>query len=216
MRMNRSVNVGPLALPGELTLPAASAGLVLFANGKDGGRHSSRNRAVALALQWRRIATLQFDLLTPDETLSRVNGFDIEVLAQRLLQALDWSRGVAEIDGLPLGIFGSSTGAAAGLMAAAQRPRDVTALVSRGGRLELAGPVLGDVRTPTLLIVGGADTEVLRLNLAAFAKLKCEKELEVVPRASHLFAEAGATETVARLARDWFARHFGVEPARAS
>jgi putative phosphoribosyl transferase len=214
--MNKPLAVGPLALPGELTLPASTAGLVLFVSGKVGGRHSPRNRAVAQALQWRRIATLQLDLLTPQETLSRVNGFDIEVMAQRLLQVLDWSRGLAEIAGLPMGILGSSTGAAAALMVAAQRPRDVSALVSRGGRLELAGPVLGDVRTPTLLIVGGADTEVLRLNLAAFAKLKCEKQLEIVPRASHLFAEAGAMETVTRLARDWFARHLGVDSARAS
>lgn len=212
--MNESVTIGPLALPGELTLPAAAAGLVLFTHGKGSNRRSPRNRAVAQALQRRGIATLQFDLLTPDEALQYVGGFDIELMAQRLLQALDWSRGVAAVQGLPCGIFGSSTGAAAALVATAQRPRDVAALVSRGGRPELAGAVLGDLRTPTLLIVGGADTEVLRHNLAAYARLKCEKRMEVVPRATHLFAEAGAMETVARLAREWFARHFGVDPDR--
>jgi putative phosphoribosyl transferase len=212
--MNELVTVGPLALPGELTLPGAAAGLVLFTHGKGSNRHSPRNRFIAQALQRHRIATLQFDLLTPAETQRRVMVFDIELMASRLLHALDWALSAVALRGLPLGIFGSSTGAAAALVVTAQRPRDVAALVSRGGRPELAGPVLGDVRTPTLLIVGGADTEVLRLNLAALARLKCEKHLEIVPRASHLFAEAGAMETVARVARAWFEQHFGVGPLR--
>ena len=212
---HQSVAIGPLALPGDLTVPATAAGLVIFAHGSGSSHHSARNRAVAQALQHRRIATLLFDLLTPEEADQRGNVFDIDLLAQRLLQALDWLRGVAAAQGLPMGLFGASTGAAAALVASAQRPHEVAALVSRGGRPDLAGPVLGDVRTPTLLIVGGADADVLQLNMAAYAKLKCEKRLEIVPRATHLFAEAGAMESVTQLARDWFALHFGISPARS-
>ena len=211
--MQQTVTIGPLALPGELSVPSAAAGLVVFAHGSASGFRSPRNRSVAQTLHRRGIATLLFDLLTPLEAEQRSHSFDIDLLAQRLLQALDWRRGVAAMQGLPLGLFGASTGAAAALVASAQRPRDVAALVSRGGRPDLAGPVLGDVRAPTLFIVGGADVEVLQLNMAAYAKLRCEKHLEIVPRATHLFAEAGALESVARLARDWFATHFGAEPA---
>ena len=142
------------------------------------------------------IATLLFDLLTPEESAQTEKVFDIELLTQRVLQAIDWVHGVEALRGLPRGLFGASTGAAAALVAAAMRPRDVAALVSRGGRPDLAGAVLGDVRAPTLLIVGGFDAEVLRLNLAAHDRLRCEKRLEIVPRATHLFAEAGAMEAV--------------------
>jgi putative phosphoribosyl transferase len=211
--MHQSVSIGPLALPGDLHLPAGAAGLVVFAHGSGSNHRSVRNRAVAQGLQQRRIGTLLFDLLTPEEGDRRENVFDIELLAQRLQQALEWLHGVKAAQGLPVGLFGASTGAAAALVAAAQQPRDVAALVARGGRPDLAGPVLGDVRAPTLLIVGGADTEVVQLNLAALAKLRCEKRLEIVPRATHLFAEAGALESVVRLARDWFARHFGIAPS---
>jgi putative phosphoribosyl transferase len=210
--MQQTVSIGPLGLPGELSVPGAAVGLVAFAHGSGSSHRSARNRSVAHALQQRRIATLLFDLLTPLEAGQRSNTFDIELLAQRLLQALDWRREIAALRGLPLGLFGASTGAAAALVASAEQPREVAALVSRGGRPDLAGPVLGDVRAPTLLIVGGADTEVLQLNVAAYARLRCEKRLEIVPRATHLFAEAGALEAVTQLARDWFAAHFGIEP----
>jgi len=210
--MHQTIAFGPLALPGELTLPSGAAGLVVFAHGSGSSHRSARNRAVAGVLERRSIGTLLFDLLTPQEADQPDKVFDIDLLAQRLLQALDALRDVAAARGLPLGIFGASTGAAAALVASAQRPREVAALVSRGGRPDLAGPVLADVRCPTLLIVGGADVEVLQLNLAALARLRCEKRLEIVPRATHLFAEAGAMESVAQLARDWFARHFGIAP----
>ncbi len=211
--LHQSVSLGPLALPGDLILPDAAAGLVIFAHGSGSSRRSGRNRLVAQDLQRRRIGTLLFDLLTPGEAQQLEKVFDIELLAQRLLQALDWVRTLPAALSLPLGLYGASTGAAAALVASAQRPREVSALVSRGGRPDLAGPVLGDVRSPTLLIVGGADTLVLQLNMAAYAKLKCEKHLEIIPRATHLFAEAGAMETAAQLARDWFARHFDIQPA---
>ncbi len=209
---HQSVTVGPQALPGELSVPGSAAGLVVFAHGSGSGFRSARNRAVAQALQRRRMATLLFDLLTPAESEKRGNVFHIDLLARRLLEALAWRRDLASVQNLPLGLFGASTGAAAALVASAQQPREVAALVSRGGRPDLAGPVLGDVRAPTLLIVGGADVEVLQLNMAAHARLRCEKRLEIVPRATHLFAEAGALESVAQLACDWFATHFGVEP----
>ncbi len=211
--LHQSVSLGPLALPGDLILPDAAAGLVIFAHGSGSSRRSGRNRLVAQDLQRRRIGTLLFDLLTPAEAQQLEKVFDIELLAQRLLQALDWVRTLPAALSLPLGLYGASTGAAAALVASAQRPREVSALVSRGGRPDLAGPVLGDVRSPTLLIVGGADTLVLQLNMAAYANLKCEKHLEIIPRATHLFAEAGAMETAAQLARDWFARHFDIQPA---
>ena len=207
--MSESVLIGPLALPGLLTLPPAAHGIVVFAHGSGSSRNSPRNRAVAQTLQPRRIATLLFDLLTEAEAADRENVFDIELLAQRLVQALDWWRSSDAVRALPLGLFGASTGAAAALVASAERPSEVAALVSRGGRPDLAGASLGDVRTPTLLIVGAADTEVVQLNRFAYARLKCEKRLELVPRATHLFAEAGALEAVAVLACDWFAAHFG-------
>jgi putative phosphoribosyl transferase len=207
--LHQSVTIGPVALPGELVLPAQALGLVVFAHGSGSSHRSARNRAVAQALQQRRIGSLLFDLLTPEEGQQRENVFDIELLAQRLLDALAWAGQLEAAQGVPFGLFGASTGAAAALVAAAQRPREVAALVSRGGRPDLAGPVLGDVRTPTLLIVGGADAEVVQLNMAALARLRCEKRLEIVARATHLFAEAGAMERVTQLARDWFVQHFG-------
>ena len=211
---SESVLIGPLALPGAMTLPPAAHGIVVFALGSGSSRNSPRNRAVAQVLHQRRIATLLFDLLTEAEAADRENVFDIDLLAQRLAQALDWWRSSDAVHALPLGLFGASTGAAAALVASAQRPSEVAALVSRGGRPDLAGAALGDVRTPTLLIVGAADTEVLQLNRFAYARLKCEKRLEIVPRATHLFAEAGALEAVATLARDWFVAHFGAGGAR--
>ncbi len=211
--LHQTVVLGPLALPGDLLLPAGAAGLVIFAHGSSSHHRSGRNRAVAQDLQRRRIGTLLFDLLTPKEAQQHDHKFDIELLAQRLLLALDWVRALPAALSLPLGLYGASTGAAAALVASAQRPREVAALVLPGGRPDLAGPMLGDVRSPTLLIVGGADAQVLQCNLTAFAKLKCEKKLEIVPRATHLFAEAGAMERVVHLTRDWFAGHFGIQPA---
>jgi putative phosphoribosyl transferase len=204
-----SVSIGPLSLPGALTLTPGAIGLVVFAHGSGSSRNSPRNRSVAQVLQRGRCATLLFDLLTDAEAASRENVFDIEMLAQRVEQALDWARASAALARLPIGLFGASTGAAAALVVCAQRPGGVAALVSRGGRPDLAGSALGDVRTPTMLIVGGFDADVLQLNRLAFTRLKCEKRFEVIPRATHLFAEAGALETVAELAREWFTRHFG-------
>ena len=209
MMHSESVLIGRLGLPGELTLLPSPTGLIVFVHGSGSSRTSPRNRAVAQTLHGRRFATLLFDLLTDAEAASRENVFDIEFLAQRLGQALDWANDMLALRALPIGLFGASTGAAAALVVSAERPNEVAALVSRGGRPDLAGASLGDVRAPTLLIVGGSDAEVLQLNRAAYARLKCEKRLEIVPRATHLFAEAGALERVAELARDWFADHFG-------
>ena len=198
-------------LEGTLHLPADAAGVVLFAHGSGSSRHSPRNRFVADELHQAGLATLLTDLLTADEeALDARTGelrFDIELLARRVTAAADW---LAEQDAtreLPLGLFGASTGAAAALVTAAERPRLVRAVVSRGGRPDLATTALARVQVPTLLIVGGADTEVLRLNEQARKELQAESELQVVPGASHLFEEAGTLEQAAALARDWFARH---------
>jgi putative phosphoribosyl transferase len=202
------VSIGPLGLPGSLVLPPAARGLVLFVHGSGSSRTSPRNRAVAQALQRGSLATLLFDLLSESEAASRENVFDIDMLAQRVVQAIDWLRSRADTAASRLGLFGASTGAAAALVAGSQRAGDVAAIVSRGGRPDLAGAALADVRAPTLLIVGGLDAEVLQLNRQALQRLKCEKRLELVPRATHLFAEAGALETVAALALDWFSARF--------
>lgn len=202
--------IGPEGLPGELTLTGARQPVVLFAHGSGSSRHSPRNLQVAGALQRQGLGTLLFDLLTPQEAQDRRNVFDIELLGSRLLQAID------ELDRNPLhrdralGLFGASTGAAAALMAAARRPGRVGAVVSRGGRVDLAGAWLGQVRAPALLVVGGDDTEVLLLNRTAHEQLGCSvRELVVVPGATHLFEEPGALDEVARLAAGWFGRHLG-------
>jgi len=180
-------------------------GLVVFAHGSGSSRLSQSNQQVALSLQQRGLSTLLFDLLTPDEEADRANVFDIDLLARRVLQALDAVH--ADSHTMPIGLFGASTGAAAALVAAARRPQDVQAVVSRGGRPDLAGDALVDVRAPTLLIVGAADVGVIGLNREAYARLRCEKQLDIVPRATHLFEEAGALEAVARLAGEWFEAH---------
>lgn len=197
--------IGTQGLDGDLSLVEPARGLVVFAHGSGSGRNSPRNLMVARTLQRCGLGTLLFDLLTADEADDRANVFDIALLSQRVLEALDALPDEAR--GLPLGLFGASTGAAAALVAAARRPDGVQAVVSRGGRPDLARDQLGRVRAATLLIVGGADTEVLELNRAAYALLGCEKRIEVVPRATHLFEEAGALETVAGLAGDWFLQH---------
>ncbi len=205
------IDLRPLHLAGDLVVPAPTRGLVLFAHGSGSSRFSTRNRAVARRLQEGGLATLLFDLLTQDEEAIDARTaelrFDIPLLAGRLVGALDWLTSQPALAGLGVGLFGASTGAAAALIAAARRPDRIRAVVSRGGRPDLAGPALAQVRAPTLLIVGGDDREVLALNEAALAELNCEKTLQIVPGATHLFEEPGALEQVAQLARDWFLRH---------
>lgn len=211
----QEVRVGPHGLPGTLACPDGAQALVLFAHGSGSSRTSPRNRFVAGVLHARGLATLLFDLLTEDEAVDRRHVFDIELLAERMGQALDWldsehaPRLPGAIGRAATGLFGASTGAAAALRAAAERPDRVGAVVSRGGRGDLTGSRLRDVRAPTLLIVGSDDTEVLALNRAVAHELRCEKRLEVVPGATHLFEEPGTLEAVAGLAADWFAHHLG-------
>jgi dienelactone hydrolase len=202
--------VGDATLRGDLVLPEADAGIVLFAHGSGSSRHSPRNRQVAARLNQAGLGTLLVDLLTPAEErldlTTAEHRFDINLLARRLSGTIDWLRGGPGAS-RPIGLFGASTGAAAALVAAAARPEDVGAVVSRGGRPDLAGPALSYVRAPTLLIVGGADPVVLELNKEAFELLQTEKQLVVIPGATHLFEEPGALEEVARLAADWFTQH---------
>lgn len=202
------IDAGPgVSLPGDLTLPSRAASIVAFAHGSGSSRLSTRNRAVAAALNDAGLGTLLFDLLTPGEEADRANVFDVPLLAQRLIAATRDLSVLPDTHGLALGYFGASTGAAAALAAAAEAGRSVGAVVSRGGRPDLAMDVLGEVLAPTLLIVGGEDRQVLELNRLAQARLRCPNRLAVVPGASHLFEEPGALEQVARLASDWFATH---------
>jgi putative phosphoribosyl transferase len=193
-------------LPGSLTVPPDAAGVVAFAHGSGSSRFSPRNRKVADVLHKSRLATLLFDLLTPDEELERRYVFDIPLLANRLVAATTWLQVEPGVSQLPIGYFGTSTGAAAALWAASENA-DVAAIVSRGGRPDLAGPRLADVRAPTLLIVGGGDEVVLDFNRGALELLACEAELRVVDGATHLFEEPGALDEVASHARAWFIRH---------
>ena len=195
-----------IGLPGRLTLPESALGLVLFAHGSGSSRLSPRNTFVASVLHEAWIGTLLFDLLTEQEATDRANVFDIRLLADRLLAAVRFANEHDQTRHLSLGLFGASTGAAAALVAAAEEPA-VRAVVSRGGRPDLAGVALKRVHAPTLLIVGGDDTEVLLLNRQALAALPCEKRLAVVPGATHLFEEPGTLEEAARLAAEWCARH---------
>lgn len=196
----------PLDLPGRLSLPEPAHGLVLFAHGSGSSRFSPRNQYVASVLHESWIGTLLFDLLTATEAEDRVNVFDVGLLAERLAAAIASVRCREHTAALPLGLFGASTGAAAALIAAAHDP-GVKAVVSRGGRPDMAGAALGRVHCPTLLIVGGHDDEVLVLNRLALEHLGGEKQLAVVPGATHLFEEPGTLEDAARLAAEWFARH---------
>lgn len=205
---SRTVAISPLGLDGALGLPAGkAAGIVLFAHGSGSSRFSPRNAAVAAELRRAGFATLLFDLLSEAEAADRANVFDIALLAERLVLATRWAQSAAPTQGLAIGYFGASTGAAAALVAAARIGREVAAVVSRGGRPDLAGGALPHVAAPTLLIVGGADLEVLALNRAALARLRCMAELAIVPGATHLFEEEGALEEVAELACSWFRRH---------
>lgn len=200
-------------LDARITTPAAARGLVIFAHGSGSSHRSPRNRKVAATLHEAGLATLLFDLLDEREARLRELVFDVELLATRLLAVTRWAQGEGDLRGLPIGYFGASTGAAAALSAAAELPDAVAAVVSRGGRVDLAAPRLSRVRAPTLLIVGGADRRVLELNREAERLLRCPHELVVVEGAGHLFEEPGALEEVARLARDWFGRHFTPVPA---
>jgi putative phosphoribosyl transferase len=209
----REMLIAPLGLEGLLGVPGAVKGVVAFAHGSGSSRLSPRNNHVARALRAAGLATLLFDLLLPAEAASRSNVFDIDLLANRLLAATAWLRAEDATRRLGLGYFGASTGAAAALVAAARADGPIGAVVSRGGRPDLAGAALAEVRAPTLLIVGGDDRAVLDLNRAALEQLQCEKRLEIVPRAGHLFEEAGALEMVIDLARAWFVRHLREEAA---
>ncbi|SPH23494.1 Putative phosphoribosyl transferase [Defluviimonas aquaemixtae] len=213
--MDRNVNqTGVIPVLGEsfgldfmLGRPDGATALVVFAHGSGSSRFSPRNSYVAKQLQKQGFATLLFDLLTEEEAQRRNIVFDIALLADRVGDALRWVRSEPTTSGLDLGMFGASTGAAAALVAAARWPDDVDAIVSRGGRPDLAGEALVAVRAPTLLIVGGADIAVIGLNEDAFARLSCEKELKIVPGASHLFEEPGTLTAVVKLSASWFSAH---------
>jgi putative phosphoribosyl transferase len=198
-------------LEGNLSLGTTAKGIVVFAHGSGSSRHSPRNRYVAEVLQHGGLATLLLDLLTADEEAAdrRTDEFrfDIELLPQRLVHVTDWLAGHPKASRLRIGYFGASTGAAAALVAAAARPQAVAALVSRGGRSDLAGPALPRVKAPTLLIVGGEDVQVISMNRSALQQMQTETRLEIVPGATHLFEEPGALEKVARLALEWFERY---------
>jgi dienelactone hydrolase len=206
------VPTGVARLHGDLGMPDHASGLVLFAHGSGSSRHSSRNRYVARALERHGLATLLIDLLTPDEeridNVTAQYRFDLPLLAARLVTIVDWLGGRRETGALPIGLFGASTGGGAALIAAATRPRAVAAVVSRGGRPDLAGASLAHVTAPTLLIVGGLDLPVIQLNRQAMAQMRAAVRLEIVPGATHLFEEPGTLERVAELSGDWFTRHF--------
>jgi putative phosphoribosyl transferase len=198
-------------LDGNLTIVAQTKGLVLFAHGSGSSRHSPRNQFVARTLNDAGLATLLFDLLTPEEesvdVYTREHRFDIGLLAERLVYATKWAKQQKQTKDFRIGYFGSSTGGGAALVAAAELPDDIGAVVSRGGRPDLAGDDLPKVEAPTLLIVGGDDHVVIELNEQARAQMKCECKIEIVPGATHLFEEPGALEQVAKLASEWFLRH---------
>ena len=210
------VPIGEARLHGNLGLPAEARGIVLFAHGSGSSRYSPRNQYVARALEQRHLATLLIDLLTPEEEViddrTAQLRFDIPMLAGRLVTIVEWLRRRTETAALPIGLFGASTGGGAALIAAADRPHEIAAVVSRGGRPDLAGPSLAKVTTPTLLIVGGLDTPVIEMNRDAMRQMRSsEVKLEIVPGATHLFEQPGTLERVAELAGDWFARH--LQPA---
>ena len=204
-----AIRSGNVEMEGMLEVPEHPVGVVLFAHGSGSSRHSPRNNYVASVLRRERIGTLLIDLLTPMEDREPENRFNIDLLAHRLGDAASWLRGHPPAASLSLGLFGASTGAAAALRLAAEQDRDIAAVVSRGGRPDLAGrAALGAVRAPTLLIVGGDDDIVIGLNRSAMAELNCEAELVIIPGATHLFEEAGALEQVAEMAAGWFENHF--------
>jgi Dienelactone hydrolase and related enzymes len=212
------IQAGRAVLSGNLTIPENATGLVLFAHGSGSSRHSPRNQFVARTLNDGGLATLLFDLLTPDEEATdmytREHRFNIGLLAERLVHAARWAKQQEQTRNLRIGYFGSSTGGGGALVAAAEIPQDVGAIVSRGGRPDLAGDALPKVQAPTLLIIGGNDDIVIELNEMARDQMRCEVKLEIVPGATHLFEEPGALEKVAKLASDWFVHHLGASSAR--
>jgi putative phosphoribosyl transferase len=205
------IPAGRAMLGGNLTIVAQTKGLVLFAHGSGSSRHSPRNQFVARTLNDAGLATLLFDLLTPEEeavdVYTREHRFDIGLLAERLVYATKWAKQQKQTKDFRIGYFGSSTGGGAALVAAAELPNEIGAVVSRGGRPDLAGDALPKVKAPTLLIVGGEDQVVIELNEQARLQMKCECKIEIVPGATHLFEESGALERVAKLAAEWFLRH---------
>ena len=205
------IPAGNMKLAGIFSLPPKAAGVVAFAHGSGSGRLSPRNAFVARVLQEAGLATLLFDLLDESEELDRRKVFDIGLLADRLLAGVIWLQNERGTHGLKLGYFGASTGAAVALEAAAKEPKGVAAIVSRGGRPDLAMNYLDKVKAPTLLIVGGNDRPVIAMNRAAFENLKCKKDIVVIPGATHLFEEPGALDEVARLAAAWFLKHMGTK-----
>ena len=207
---SRRVVIGQKRLEGDLVVPRKASGLVIFAHGSGSSRFSPRNMHVAHQLQVRGLGTLLLDLLTEHESYDRHNVFNIPLLAGRMVEAVRFVRSDAQLSSLRVGLFGASTGAAAALVAAAQLPQEIAAVVSRGGRPDLAGMALKQVRAATLLIVGGADYAVIELNRDALAELTCEKKLEVVPGATHLFEEPGTLDKVVDLTAQWFKAHFVV------
>jgi len=213
-----TVPIDGRSLPGDLGMPADPHGIVLFAHGSGSSRHSRRNQYVARLLEHRHLATLLIDLLTPQEEVvddrTAEYRFDIPMLAGRLVAIVDWLRRRADTAPLPIGLFGASTGGGAALIAASERPREIAAVVSRGGRPDLAGTALAKVTSPTLLIVGGFDTPVIDMNRAAMKRMGGAVTLEIVPGATHLFEEPGTLERVADLAGAWFASH--LQPAVAT
>jgi dienelactone hydrolase len=204
------VPIGDQWLQGDLGMPGEPHGIVLFAHGSGSSRQSPRNQYVARVLERRGLATLLIDLLTPEEEAiddrTAQYRFDIEMLADRLVTIVDWLQHRNDTSSLPIGVFGASTGGGAALMAAAARPREIGAVVSRGGRPDLAGTSLARVTSPTLLIVGGLDTPVIQMNRDAMRQMHAEVTLEIVPGATHLFEEPGTLERVAELAGNWFSR----------
>jgi dienelactone hydrolase len=212
------IPAGHAVLSGNLTIPENAVALVLFAHGSGSSRHSPRNQFVAHTLNGAGLGTLLFDLLTPKEEAldiyTREHRFNIGLLAERLVHATNWARQHDQIRDLRSGYFGSSTGGAAALVAAAELPQDVGAVVSRGGRPDLAGAALPRIQAPTLLIVGGNDDIVIELNEMARDQMRCDVKLEIIAGATHLFEEPGALEQVAKLASDWFVNHIGTHSAR--
>jgi putative phosphoribosyl transferase len=204
-----SVLAGSVRVAGDLSLPQDASGVVVFAHGSGSSRHSPRNRYVAATLNQARLGTLLIDLLSADEEDDRAKVFDIDLLGRRLLDVTSWLQSQSDTRDHRIGYFGASTGAGAALWAAADPHADVAAIVSRGGRPDLAGPRLGFVRAPTLLVVGGLDDVVIELNRTTQFQLRCENRLEIVPGASHLFEEPGTLEQVARLAASWFTTYLG-------
>jgi putative phosphoribosyl transferase len=213
------IPAGSARCDGDLRIPERASGLVIFAHGSGSSRFSGRNRAVAASLESAGFATLLLDLLTPGEAarddITREHRFDIPMLGERVIAAADWARADARLERLPIAFFGASTGAAAALIAAAERPTDTRAVISRGGRPDLAGDALPRVHAPTLLIVGGHDEPVIELNREAMQQMRATVRLEIVPGATHLFEEPGALEQVSRLAADWCRQHLRLYPTES-